>query len=65
MSADTVFRQTFLTEVTQFITQVMNDPVIEQASFGLLIFLCAILYFRMFFCKKGFVHAVWYLDLDS
>ena len=28
--------------------------------------LCAIRYFRMyFFCKKGFVHAVWYLDLDS
>ena len=21
--------------------------------------LCAILYFRMWFCKKGFVHAVW------
>ncbi|MCY9828838.1 type IV secretion system protein [Vibrio chagasii] len=46
MSADTVFRQTFLADVTQFITQVMSDPVIEQASFGLLIFLCGILYFQ-------------------
>ena len=27
--------------------------------------LCAILYFGMYFCKKGLVHAVWYLDLDS
>ena len=27
--------------------------------------LCAMLYFVMFFRKKGFVHAVWYLDLDS
>lgn len=46
MSADTVFRQTFMADVTQFITQVMSDPVIEQASFGLLIFLCGILYFQ-------------------
>ena len=25
----------------------------------------AIWYFRLFFGEKGFVHAVWYLDLDS
>ena len=27
--------------------------------------LCAILYFSYAFCTKCFVHAVWYLDLDS
>ena len=27
--------------------------------------MCAIWYFRLFFGEKGFVHAVWYLDLDS
>ena len=28
-------------------------------------FVCAIWYFRLLFGEKGFVHAVWYLDLDS
>ena len=27
--------------------------------------LCVILYVYTFFCKKGVVHIVWYLDLDS
>ena len=28
-------------------------------------FVCAIWYFRLFFGEKGFVHAVWYLDLGT
>ena len=31
---------------------------------GTLHLLCAIRCFGMFLCKEGFVHAVWYLDLD-
>ncbi|MGR5299342.1 type IV secretion system protein [Vibrio mediterranei] len=45
MSADTVFRGTFMQVVNEFVDRVMVHPDITQFSFSLLIFLCVLLFF--------------------